>query len=178
MTNILAISEDGLLCQSREQYDWQGCRSLQAVKKGITFNNNYVFAVEDKKAALPRKYEILLFKISGKFYYEATVTDEGLCRVGWSTRDATFNLGIRLLFSNKTANFAKLNTSRLIEKCWLHSVCLFTKCVVLYTSLHSVYVSAILTWFVIMDKKNAMFVAGNQKRCCINHHPPLQFLLH
>ena len=35
----------------------------------------------------------MLVKISGKFYYEATVTDEGLCRVGWSTRDATFNLG-------------------------------------------------------------------------------------
>ncbi|XP_028392095.1 ATP-dependent RNA helicase DDX1-like [Dendronephthya gigantea] len=29
----------------------------------------------------------------GKFYYEAKVTDEGLCRVGWSTKDATFNLG-------------------------------------------------------------------------------------
>ncbi|CAB4038540.1 ATP-dependent RNA helicase DDX1, partial [Paramuricea clavata] len=60
--SAFAISEDGLLCQSREQFDWQGCRSLLAVTKG-------------------------------KFYYETTVTDEGLCRVGWSTRDATFNLG-------------------------------------------------------------------------------------
>lgn len=57
-----AINEDGLLCQSREQFKWQGCRSLLAVKKG-------------------------------KFYYEATVTDEGLCRIGWSTKNATFDLG-------------------------------------------------------------------------------------
>ena len=29
----------------------------------------------------------------GKYYYEATVTDEGLCRVGWSTDSATLELG-------------------------------------------------------------------------------------
>lgn len=29
----------------------------------------------------------------GKAYYEATVTDEGLCRIGWSTRQATHELG-------------------------------------------------------------------------------------
>ena len=27
------------------------------------------------------------------YYYEATVTDEGLCRVGWATDLATFDLG-------------------------------------------------------------------------------------
>ena len=31
---------------------------------------------------------------SGKHYYEATVTDEGLCRVGWSTQNATHELGV------------------------------------------------------------------------------------
>ena len=30
---------------------------------------------------------------SGKHYFEATVTDEGLCRVGWSTAKATLELG-------------------------------------------------------------------------------------
>lgn len=29
----------------------------------------------------------------GKHYYEAVVTDEGLCRVGWSTGRATLELG-------------------------------------------------------------------------------------
>jgi Superfamily II DNA and RNA helicases len=29
----------------------------------------------------------------GKYYYEATVTDEGLCRVGWSTSQAVRDLG-------------------------------------------------------------------------------------
>jgi ATP-dependent RNA helicase DDX1 len=31
--------------------------------------------------------------IPGKYYYEAEVTDEGLCRVGWSTRAAALDLG-------------------------------------------------------------------------------------
>jgi len=30
---------------------------------------------------------------SGRYYYEATVTDEGLCRVGWSTEKANLDLG-------------------------------------------------------------------------------------
>ena len=29
----------------------------------------------------------------GRYYYEATVTDEGLCRVGWSTAQANLELG-------------------------------------------------------------------------------------
>lgn len=31
--------------------------------------------------------------ISGKYYYEGTVTDDGLCRLGWSTSDALLDLG-------------------------------------------------------------------------------------
>ena len=30
---------------------------------------------------------------AGKYYFEATVTDEGLCRVGWSTSKARLDLG-------------------------------------------------------------------------------------
>eukprot|EP00731_Ephydatia_muelleri_P037158 Em0404g1a len=30
---------------------------------------------------------------TGKYYYEATVTDEGLCRLGWSTRNGVRELG-------------------------------------------------------------------------------------
>ena len=51
----LAVTPDGLLCQSREPREWHGCRA----NKGVQGN--------------------------GKFFYEATVTDDGLCRVGWST---------------------------------------------------------------------------------------------
>lgn len=29
----------------------------------------------------------------GQVYYEITVADEGLCRVGWSTRQASLDLG-------------------------------------------------------------------------------------
>lgn len=29
----------------------------------------------------------------GRVYYEITVADEGLCRVGWSTRQASLDLG-------------------------------------------------------------------------------------
>ena len=53
-----AISPDGLLCQSREQKVWQGSRATYGVAN------------------------------QGKWYYEATITDEGLCRVGFSTSKA------------------------------------------------------------------------------------------
>ena len=46
----LAVSSNGLRCQSREQREWHGCRATKGVVGG------------------------------GKYYYEATVTDEGLCR--------------------------------------------------------------------------------------------------
>ncbi|XP_034949654.1 ATP-dependent RNA helicase Ddx1 [Chelonus insularis] len=59
----MAVTPDGLRCQSREQREWHGCRA----NKGVQGN--------------------------GKYYFEATVTDEGLCRVGWSTSQASLDLG-------------------------------------------------------------------------------------
>ncbi|XP_051168624.1 ATP-dependent RNA helicase Ddx1 [Leptopilina boulardi] len=61
--SALAVAPDGLLCQSREPRDWHGCRA----NKGVQGN--------------------------GKFFFEAIVTDEGLCRVGWSTAQAALDLG-------------------------------------------------------------------------------------
>ncbi|XP_018314333.1 ATP-dependent RNA helicase Ddx1 [Mycetomoellerius zeteki] len=59
----MAVTTDGLRCQSREQKEWHGCRA----NKGVLG--------------------------SGKYFFEATVTDEGLCRVGWSTSQAALDLG-------------------------------------------------------------------------------------
>ncbi|XP_071824062.1 ATP-dependent RNA helicase DDX1-like isoform X2 [Apostichopus japonicus] len=59
----MAIDKEGLLCQSREHHSWYGTRS----NKGVSNR--------------------------GKYYYEATVTDEGLCRVGWATAKAKLDLG-------------------------------------------------------------------------------------
>ena len=69
-TQSMAIDPEGLLCQSRDQSQWHGCRCAKGVIN------------------------------KGKYYYEATVTDEGLCRVGWSTPDASLDLGtgIKALF--------------------------------------------------------------------------------
>ncbi|CAG9464204.1 unnamed protein product [Pedinophyceae sp. YPF-701] len=58
---MLAISPDGLVCQSRAP-KWSGGRGSTGVCKG-------------------------------KAYFEATVRDEGLCRVGWSTKAASLELG-------------------------------------------------------------------------------------
>ncbi|CAG5135709.1 unnamed protein product, partial [Candidula unifasciata] len=61
--NAMAIDPDGLLCQARDQTAWHGTRSNKAVHG------------------------------KGKYYYEGTVTDEGLCRLGWSTQKAKLDLG-------------------------------------------------------------------------------------
>lgn len=61
--HTMAITPDGLRCQSREQKEWHGCRANKGVRGG------------------------------GKYFYEASVTDEGLCRVGWSTAQASLDLG-------------------------------------------------------------------------------------
>ncbi|XP_070575608.1 ATP-dependent RNA helicase DDX1-like [Ptychodera flava] len=59
----LAMDKEGLLCQSRDHHSWHGTRSNKGVRG------------------------------KGKYYYEATVTDEGLCRVGWATPKADLSLG-------------------------------------------------------------------------------------
>lgn len=51
--NSLAVTPDGLKCQSREFKEWHGCRCTTGVRN------------------------------KGKYFFEAIVTDEGLCRVGW-----------------------------------------------------------------------------------------------
>lgn len=61
--SALAVTPDGFRCQSREFKEWHGCRATRGVHS------------------------------SGKYYYEAIVTDEGLCRVGWSTENANLDLG-------------------------------------------------------------------------------------
>ncbi|CAB0009133.1 unnamed protein product [Nesidiocoris tenuis] len=62
-TSAMAISSDGLTCQAREFKDWHGVRTSKGVCN------------------------------SGKYYYETKITDEGLCRVGWSTEQASLDLG-------------------------------------------------------------------------------------
>ena len=78
----LAITPDGLRCQSREQKEWHGGRATTGVKGSLNYFVN--FAKSD---------EILMILGNGQFYYEATVTDEGLCRVGWSTDKASLDVG-------------------------------------------------------------------------------------
>lgn len=51
----VVVSPDGLRCQSKDFKEWFGCRA----NKGVSGR--------------------------GKFYFETTIVDEGLCRVGWST---------------------------------------------------------------------------------------------
>ena len=44
----------------------------------------------------------------GRHYYETTVTDEGLCRVGWSTDRATLELGMRVVVVGGVSLWAPL----------------------------------------------------------------------
>ncbi|XP_018332939.1 ATP-dependent RNA helicase Ddx1 isoform X2 [Agrilus planipennis] len=61
--NAFAVDPTGLRVQSRELREWHGGRCTCGVQG------------------------------SGKWGFEATVTDEGLCRVGWSTLEASLDLG-------------------------------------------------------------------------------------
>lgn len=61
--DAMAIAPDGLRSQSREFKEWHGCRATAGVRN------------------------------RGKYFFEALVCDEGLCRVGWSTQSATLDLG-------------------------------------------------------------------------------------
>lgn len=62
-TESLAIDPEGYTCQARDANGWHGTRSTRGVTGG------------------------------GKYYYEAVVSDEGLCRVGYSLPDANLDLG-------------------------------------------------------------------------------------
>lgn len=59
---IVAITEDGSVCQARLSNEWGGCRATGYVLKG-------------------------------KSYFEITIEDEGLCRVGVATLDSGFDIG-------------------------------------------------------------------------------------
>uniref|UniRef100_A0A0N5A8A6 ATP-dependent RNA helicase n=1 Tax=Syphacia muris TaxID=451379 RepID=A0A0N5A8A6_9BILA len=61
--NNLAIDKDGLLCSSCDPQKWLGARCNHGVVG------------------------------KGKYYYEGYVASDGLCRLGWSTPDASLNLG-------------------------------------------------------------------------------------
>lgn len=58
----VAIDATGLICQSRNENAWAGCRATVGVSKG-------------------------------RHFYEVTIRDEGLCRVGWATKAAKLELG-------------------------------------------------------------------------------------
>ncbi|KAI6225015.1 ATP-dependent RNA helicase DDX1 [Aphelenchoides besseyi] len=59
----LGIDETGFVCQSTHPKLWSGCRAAMGVCG------------------------------KGKYYYEATIQTDGLCRMGWSTARACLNLG-------------------------------------------------------------------------------------
>ena len=61
-SSIVAVSEDGLVCQARSASEWGGCRATGSIMKG-------------------------------KSFYEITIEDEGLCRVGWATQDSSLDIG-------------------------------------------------------------------------------------
>ena len=62
-TDSLAIDPEGMTCQARDANGWHGTRSTRGVSG------------------------------AGKYYFEAVVSDEGLCRVGYSLADANLDLG-------------------------------------------------------------------------------------
>lgn len=69
---VLLVSQDGYLAQNNTQ-QWAGVRANLGVMKG----NLNVFEMTSL----------------GKYYYEVTVSDGNLVRVGWSSRASKLELG-------------------------------------------------------------------------------------
>ncbi len=88
-----AIGPDGMCCQSREFKEWHGCRSTKAVTKGK--RPPFLCFVSFQNQTIPGKIYSAYFSL-GKFYYEVACHDQGLCRVGWSTAQASLDLGMFL----------------------------------------------------------------------------------
>lgn len=88
-----AIGADGLCCQSREFKEWHGCRSTKGVTKG---KKTSFLCFLSKDQGNPGKIHSshFFFFVSGKYYYEVACHDQGLCRVGWSTAQASLDLGM------------------------------------------------------------------------------------
>lgn len=78
----LAITPDGLRCQSREGKEWHGCRANKGVRG------------------------------TGKYFFEAIVTDEGLCRVGWSTNQVLKNSLMNQIISSATYQISNKKDER------------------------------------------------------------------
>lgn len=68
---IMAVSDDGMGCQARSDRAWGGVRGT----KGVSL-------VGGASTGRP-----------GKVFYEVLVEDEGLCRVGWTTKHGSLELG-------------------------------------------------------------------------------------
>lgn len=99
---LSAIGADGLCCQSREFKEWHGCRSTKGVTKGKTVQNvtqmiRNVTLLHETKETTQRWVSYLassgLFHFPGKYYYEVSCHDQGLCRIGWSSSLAALDLG-------------------------------------------------------------------------------------
>lgn len=58
---------------------------------------------------------ILSFSFKGKYYYEVSCHDQGLCRVGWSTMQASLDLGECLSEEKSRRQFSYLH--EMFESC-------------------------------------------------------------
>ena len=70
-STIMAVSDDGMQCQARSDREWGGVRGT----KGVPL-------VGGGMSGRP-----------GKVFYEVLVEDDGLCRVGWTTKHGSLELG-------------------------------------------------------------------------------------
>jgi hypothetical protein len=98
--SFVAIDESGLLIQTRHPTQWGGVRANVAITAGmpkLPVLRYPILLVQSIDRAKQRRAEqtntCTLLQHTGQYYYEATVTDEGLARVGWSSKAAKLELG-------------------------------------------------------------------------------------
>jgi hypothetical protein len=85
----LGVDDNGLRCESTHPKFWSGARC----NKGVV-----------GKGLLKIYDQHIVLKILGKYYYEASVETDGLCRVGWATSEASLNLGMQICLCFREKN--------------------------------------------------------------------------
>jgi hypothetical protein len=79
--------------ESRNPQGWAGARANLAVSESMKLSITSSFTSSEMRLSCIQQSAAMFDVPGGKYYYEVTIENDGLCRVGWSTASARLDLG-------------------------------------------------------------------------------------